>query len=124
MSITKRHRYPWAVIEMCLRLHRAFHLSYRTIALKLQEHGIEVTHKTVFEWVQKFSFVTGYSQKPRKSQLKDWAMEESLVTCNGKNFYMYRAHDTNDKTLSVILRDKRHKSSALAALKKSVQEGF
>ena len=52
--IDKQHRYPWAVIETAVQLYFQQNMTFRSVSEKMLAHGVEVSHKTVYEWVQKF----------------------------------------------------------------------
>jgi len=120
--LEKRHRYPWPVIETSVRWYHVRNLSYREVAEKLVRHGVDVTHKTIFEWVQKFSDSIENVNKKRIIKPDSWTVEESYVTCNGKWKYMYCAVDKNHRVLDILLRDTRHRSSASVVLRKLMND--
>lgn len=118
--INKQHRYPWAVIETAVQLYNTQGMTYRDVAERLMTHGVAVSHKTVYEWVQKF---TGeVDSRAAKKKAASWSVEESYVKCNGEWKYMYRALDKGQHTVSVVLRDRRNVSSAKAFFKKSLEK--
>lgn len=121
--LDKQHRYPWEVIELAVVWYQRDHLTYRAVSDRLLQHGVEVSHKTVFEWVQKFGDVV--SQKPRKQTrgLKTgFHVEESYVKVNGEWKYMYRSTDNKGNILNAVLRDRRNLASARSFLKRSTDE--
>ena len=107
-NLDKQHRYPWAVIETAIELYHEDNNTYRSTSKLLEKHGVEVSHKTVYEWVQKFADHV----KLTKKRPKAYNIEESHVKCNGEWKYMYRAHDSRLNTVSVLLRGKRNISVA------------
>ena len=115
---TKQHRYPWAVVETAIQLYNNQHLTYRAIADKLSEHGVEVSHKTVFEWVQKFA--DQVRRKPRR-KLSNYDIEESYAKFNGEWKYLYRARDRSNETISVYARPNKNATSARSFFKKELQ---
>ncbi|MEY3901313.1 MAG: hypothetical protein RL189_619 [Pseudomonadota bacterium] len=121
--IDKQHRYPWEVIELAVMWYQRDHLTYRAVSDKLMQHGVEVSHKTVFEWVQKFGDVI--SRKPRrsiKSIKSSLNIEESYVKVNGEWKYMYRSTDGKGNILNAVLRNRRNLASAKSFLKRAADE--
>ncbi len=114
-NLDKQHRYPWPVIETAVQLHLAHDLPYRAVSEKMSELGVEVSHKTVFEWVQKFSDNVAAKGRRRGGS---YSIEETFVKCNGELMYMYRAHDQKNVTLGVFLRARKNSVSAKSFFKK------
>src|SRR3989338_1741444 len=104
-KLDKQHRYPWPVIETAVQFYTQQNMTYRAISEKLASHGVAVSNKTVYEWVQKFS--DKVSSKARK-RTSNYDVDESYIKCNGNWMYMYRASDKQRTTLSVYLRDKKN----------------
>lgn len=117
--LDKQHRYPWAAIETAVRWYQKEGLTYRAVSTKLLNHGMEVSHKTVYEWVQKFGDVVGKKSRRRLNKAS-WDVEESYVKVNGEWKYMYRAVDGKDNTLDLVFRPKRNLASARSFLKKQL----
>lgn len=117
--LDKQHRYPWPAIETAVRWYQKEGLTYRAVSSKLLNHGMEVSHKTVYEWVQKFGDVVGKKAK-KKAGASVWDVEESYVKVNGQWKYMYRAVDGKDNTLDLVFRHKRNLASARSFLKKQL----
>ncbi|NBW81419.1 IS6 family transposase [bacterium] len=121
--IDKQHRYPWEVIELAVIWYQRDNLTYRAVSDKLMQHGVEVSHKTVFEWVQKFGDVVSSkpkrTQKPRTSALN---IEESYVKVNGEWKYMYRTTDGRGNIVNAVVRSRRNLASAKSFLKRASDE--
>jgi transposase-like protein len=83
---------------------------------------MEVSHKTVYEWVQKFGDVVGKKAKRRAGTGSNWNVEETYVKVNGEWKYMYRAVDPKDNTLDLVFRQKKNLASARSFLKKQLTE--
>jgi transposase-like protein len=109
--LDKQHRYPWAVIE---------YMTYRSVAERLLQHGVDVSHKTVFEWVQKFGEVVTKKAKKRPAK-SPYSVEEAYVKVNGDWKYMYGAVDKGGNILNAVFKDRRNLASAKAFLKKAVE---
>lgn len=116
-KLDKQHRYPWAIIETAVQFYTQQNMTYRGISEQLAFHGIDVSHKTVYEWVQKFS--DKVNSKTRKKN-PNYEIEESYIKCNGNWMYMYRATDKQQTTLNVYLREKKNLTSAKSFFKKNM----
>ena len=81
------------------------------------QHGVSVSHKTVFEWVQKFGDVIAGQQ--RKSLQKNTKIQEKYVKVNGEWKYMYQAKDSQGNILNAVLRSRRNLASARSFLKRT-----
>jgi transposase-like protein len=117
--LDKQHRYPWPVIELAVNWYLRENLTYRAVAERLLQHGVDVSHKTVFEWVQKFGDVVGKAKK--RSAKSAYSVEEAYVKVNGDWKYMYGAVDKTGNVLNAVFRDRRNLASAKAFLKKAVE---
>ena len=116
VKLDKQHRYPWPVIETAVHLHLSQGLTYRSVSEKMENLGVIVSHKTVFEWVQKFADevkIKKISKAPAT-----YSVEESYVKCNGEWMYMYCAH-SKSAIVGVFLRAKRNMVAANNFFKKS-----
>ena len=120
--LDKQHRYPWPAIETAVRWYQKDGLTYRAVSSKLLTHGMEVSHKTVYEWVQKFGDVVGRKNRRRTTGQTNWNVEETYVKVNGEWKYMYRAVDTKDNTLDLVFRQNKSLSSAKSFLKKQLKD--
>jgi transposase-like protein len=117
-KLDKQHRYPWEVIETAVQLHVAENLTYRAIADKMQGFGVDVSHKTIFEWVQKFA--DNVNTRARK-RVARYSVEESYVKCNGEWMYMYQAVDGKKAAVGVFLRPRRSLALAKKFFKKTLE---
>ena len=121
VNMSKQHRYPWEVIETAIKIYYHWSNTYRSVSSILDSHGVEVSHKTIYEWVQKFSDKISPKNKKMASVQKfsELKIQESYVKCNGEWKYMYAASDKKGKVVSFVLRSKRNMSAARAFLKKN-----
>jgi putative transposase len=119
-KLDKQHRYPWEVIELAVFWYQHNQLTYRAVSERLLQHGVSVSHKTVFEWVQKFGNVIAGRQ--RKAHQKNTKIQEKYVKVNGEWKYMYQSTDSKGNTLNAVLRDRRNLASARSFLKRTEDE--
>lgn len=116
----KHHRFPLAVIELATSLYQRHNLTYREVSDLMIARGIDVSHKTVYEWVQKF----GRTFKPSKKTLlakTAAAIEEQYVRVNGEYKYLYRLIEKDGSTANVVLKSRKNLTSAKAFLKKPIR---
>ena len=83
MTNIKHHRYPLEVVQYALKLFQVDQLSYREVELNLKLSGIDVSYKTVHEWVQKFGRNYKFP-KNSKNYYKKTEVFENTVKINGK----------------------------------------
>jgi transposase-like protein len=119
--LDKQHRYPWAIIELAVIWYQKENMTYRSVAERLYSHGVDVSHKTVFEWVQKFGDVVSKKSKKRGTK-SPYNVEESYVKVNGEWKFMYGAVDKGGNILNAVFRDRRNLASAKSFLKKAVEQ--
>jgi putative transposase len=113
----KQHRYPWPVIEIAVQMYLLQEgETFRSVAEKMLACGVYVTHKTVYEWVQKFSDMV--SKTPHR--VTSFSIEESYVKCNNEWMFMYRAHNSRKATLGVFLRPRRSIAAAKSFFSKNL----
>jgi transposase-like protein len=119
--LDKQHRYPWEVIELAVGWYQKENLTFRGVSSKLALHGVEVSHKTIFEWVQKFGDTV--SKKPKKKLNRaNYDISEAYVKINGEWKYMYGAVDKAGSVINAVVRNKKNMASAKAFLKKVLEQ--
>lgn len=118
----KRHRFPGRVIEWAVRLYKSNpEFSYRDVSLILGQMGVYVTHKTVYEWVNKFG--ERIPDVPiRWNPKMRWTLQERVVLCNGQKRIQYAAVSRRGETLLILMRSKRSEISARRALSEMLQK--
>lgn len=116
--LDKQHRYPWPIIELAVLWYQRDNMTFRAVSEKLLAHGVEVSHKTVFEWVQKFGALVAKKAKKRASR-GAYTVEESYVKVNGEWKYMYLAQDKQGNVMNAVFRERRNLASAKSFLKKA-----
>jgi transposase-like protein len=117
-KLDKQHRYPWPVIETAVQLHLGQGLTYRSVSEKMEKLGVIVSHKTVYEWVQKFS--ENVTCKNRRKGFS-YSIEEANVTCKGESFILYKALDSKKATVCIYLSKSKNISAAKKAFKQTIE---
>jgi len=117
----KGAHYPKDTILMAMRWYLAYPLSYRHVEEFLKERGLIVDHATVNRWVVKYAPILEMKARKFKKQItKSWRMDETYIKIRGKNYYYYRAVDTDGKTIDFFLSEKRDLKAAKAFLDKAI----
>jgi putative transposase len=121
--LDKQHRYPWEVIELAVGWYTKENLTFRAVSEKLAGHGVTVSHKTVYEWVQKFGSAVEKMPKKRSSKKStEFNVSENYVKLNGEWKYMYGAVDKAGSTVNAVFRSRKNLASAKAFLKKALEQ--
>ncbi len=100
-----------------------YNLSYREVQEILYDRGINVSHTTIYRWVQEYGkLLYQIWKKKNKKSFYSWKMDETYIKIKGKWHYLYRAIDADGLTLDIWLRKKRDTQAAYAFLKRLVKQ--
>ncbi len=106
---------------LCVRWYLKYPLSYRMLVEMMQERGINTTHTTIMRWVLEYSpIIDEIVRKYLKSTNDSWRMNETYIKIKGKNAYLYRAVDSNGKTIDFYVSEFRDKNAAKVFFKKAL----
>ncbi|GHO50352.1 hypothetical protein KSX_85150 [Ktedonospora formicarum] len=79
----------------------------------MQERGLQVDHTTVYRWVQHYA---PELERRCRSHLKpttdSWRVDETSIKVRKEWLYLYRAVDSQGKTLDFVLSPKRDAQAA------------
>jgi len=110
------------IILLCVRWYLKYPLSYRMIVEKMQERGLKLTHTTIMRWVHQYSpIIDEKVRKHLKPTNDSWRMDETYLKINGKNAYLYRAVDSQGKTIDFFVSEHRDKDAAKNFFKKALK---
>ena len=126
-------RFPSSVILFAIRLYTEFYLSSNECSILIKDIlDVEVSGRTILNWIQRF---TPYFQriskiyKPRYSDI--WHMDEMFINRvgsrkrPGKTGYLFTVYDENRNVIATFLSNKRDRKSAKRVFKMAVKEaGF
>ena len=99
-----RHRYPAEIILLCVRWYLRYKLSLRDLEEIMLERNVDVSYETIRQWVQKFAPL--YDSLRRKKQTAislKWNMDETYIKIKGKQYYYYRAIDSQGQVIDFYL---------------------
>ena len=118
-----RHRYPSIVIQQAVWLYFRFALSYRDVEDMLAGRGIDVSYETVRRWALKFGAII--ARKLRRGRPRPdvrWHLDEVFVSINGRQFYVWRAVDSEGEVLDILVQPRRDRKAALKLMRKLLKK--
>ncbi len=85
----------------------------------LAYRGIFVTHKTVYEWAEKFGRAYVTTIRRRTPRLGDkWHLDEMVVIIKGERHFLWRAVDQDGFVLEVLVQKRRNTKAAKRFMRK------
>ena len=120
-NLFKWKHFQTEIIILCVRWYLKYPLSCRMIVEMMQERGISITHTTIMRWVLEYSpIIEEKARKHLKSTNDSWRMDETYIKIKGKNAYLYRAVDSNGKTIDFYVSEFRDKNAAKVFFKRAL----
>jgi IS6 family transposase len=85
----------------------------------MAERGIEIDHTTIMRWVHQYSpEIEKKARRYLKSTNDSWRMDETYIKIKGEYKYLFRAVDSDGKTIDFMLSAKRNKKGNYSAYAK------
>ena len=107
MNHFKGKQFQQDVIIVAVGYYLRYNLSYREVQEILYDRGINVSHTTIYRWVQEYGkLLYQILKKKKKKSFYSWKMDETYIKIKGKWHYLYRAIDADGLTLDIWLRKK------------------
>jgi len=121
-----RHQFPPAIIRHAVWLYARFTLSYRDVEELLAERGLDVSYETVRRWVLKFGPLFARELRRRRSRpTSQWHLDEMAVMISGRQFWLWRALDSEGEVLDLLVQRRRNKAAAVKLMRKLLKnQGF
>jgi transposase-like protein len=114
-------RWPADVILTAVRWYLAYPLSSRQVLELLAERGIDVSHRTILDWVQAFgSQLAAEVRRGRRPVGSRWFVDEVFLFRKGHKRYLYRAIDEDGVVVDILLRERRDTASAQAFFRQAI----
>jgi len=107
-----RHFQP-DIILLCIRWYLRYSLSYRDLEEIMLERGLHVDHTTIYRWAQHYA--TELERRCRrhlKETSDSWRVDETYLKVKKEWIYLYRAVDSQGKTLDFWLSPTRDGKAA------------
>ena len=106
---------------MAVRWYCSLPLSAAQVVRLLAERHIDVTARTVLNWVQTFGPQLAVAlRKHRRRVGRHWTVDEMFCFRGTQKLYIYRAVDEHGQVIDVLLRDKRNRASAEAFFRQAL----
>jgi putative transposase len=106
---------------MAVRWYCSLPLSAAQVVRLLAERHIDVTARTVLNWVQTFGpQLAAALRKYRRRVGQKWTVDEVFCFRGKQKLYLYRAVDEHGQVIDVLLRDKRDRASAEAFFRQAL----
>ena len=116
------YRWPADVILTAVRWYLAYPLSSRQVLELLAERGIDISHRTILDWVQAFGpRLAAEVRRQRRPVGKRWFVDEVFLFRKGHKRYLYRAIDEHGVVIDVLLRQHRDTASAEAFFRQAIE---
>jgi transposase-like protein len=116
------YRWPADVILTAVRWYLAYPLSSRQVLELLAERGIDVSHRTVLDWVQAFGpRLADGVRRQRQPVGQRWFVDEVFLAREGHRQYLYRAIDEDGVVVDILLREHRDTASAQAFFRQAIE---
>jgi len=121
-DLFKYKHFESEIILLCVRWYLKYPLSYRMLVEMMHERGLNLTHTTIMRWVHQYSpIIDERVRKHIKPTNDSWRMDETYLKIKGKNAYLYRAVDSQGKTIDFFVSEYRDKDAAKKFLKKALK---
>ncbi len=121
MNPFKGKQFQQDVIIVAVGYYLRYNLSYREVQEILYDRGINVSHTTIYRWVQEYGKLL-YQIWKKKNKKSFYSWKWMKRTSKLKENYLYRAIDADGLTLDIWLRKKRDTQAAYAFLKRLVKQ--
>jgi IS6 family transposase len=121
ISVFSGYRWPPDVVLMAVRWYCSLPLSAAQVVRLLAARPIDVTARTVLNWVQTFGPQLAAALRRHRRQVgRQWTVDEIFCFRGKQKLYLYRAVDEHGQVIDVLLRDKRDRASAEAFFRQAL----
>jgi transposase, IS6 family len=117
----KWRHYESEIILLCVRWYLRYALSYRDLEEMMAERGLAVDHTTIYRWVQRYAPEIERRSRPHLKACNDsWKVDETYIKVKKVWMYLYRAVDSEGKTLEFRLSPARDAEAAKRFFEKAL----
>ena len=120
-SLFKWRHFQPEIILCGVRWYMRYSLSYRDVEELMLERGLSVDHTTVFRWVQRYAPEFDTRSRPHLKPTNDsYRVDETYINIKKVWHYLYRAVDSDGKTLGFMLSETRDTKAAKTFFRKTL----
>jgi len=106
---------------MAVRWYCSLPLSGAQVVRLLAERHIDVTARTVLNWVQTFGPQLAAALRTHRRRVgQKWTVDEVFCFRGKQKLYLYRAVDEHGQVIDVLQRDKRNRANAEAFFRQAL----
>lgn len=109
MTLFKYRQFSYDIIIWAVRWYCKYGISYRELEEMLCERGVNVDHRTIYRWVQRYAPEIEkrlrWYWKPKMGL--NWQVDETYIKVKGKWVYLYRAIDKKGHTVDFYWSPRR-----------------
>ncbi|WP_439548878.1 IS6 family transposase [Falsiroseomonas sp.] len=119
----KGRQFTAEVILWAVRWYLMFPISYRDLELMLRDRGVEISHTTIFRWIQAYAPELEKRLRPHLCRTNgSWRVDETYVRVKGRWTYLYRAVDSSGQTIDFLLAAHRDAAAAKRFFRKALAQ--
>jgi transposase-like protein len=122
-DLFKGRHFDHQIIILCVRWYLTFKLSSRDLVQMMAERGITLAHTTILRWVQRYvpDFEKRWSRYARPVG-DSWRVDETYLKVRGQWVYLYRAVDTQGRTVDFLLSRRRDIDAAKRFFSRAIRQ--
>jgi transposase, IS6 family len=112
-NLFKWRHFEAEIMLLCVRWYLRYALSYRDVQEMMAEGGLPVDHTTMYRWVQTYAPEREKRCRPHLKGCNDSCkVDETSIKIKKVWMYLYRAVDSEGKTLEFLLSPTRDAQAA------------
>ena len=117
----KGRQFTADVILWAVRWYLMFPISYRNLELMLPDRGVEISHTTIFRWMQDYAPELEKRLRPHLCRSNgSWRVDETYVRVKGRWTCLYRAVDSGGQTIDFLPAGHRDAAAAKGFFRKAL----
>jgi transposase, IS6 family len=121
-NLFKWKHYQPEIILLTVRWYLRYSLSFRNLVEMMEERGLCMAHTTIMRWVHEYGPELEKRIRRHLKQTNDsWKVDETYIKIKGKWKYLYRAVDSEGKTIDFLLCARRNRKAAKRFFRKALR---
>jgi IS6 family transposase len=121
-NLFKWKHYQAEIILLTVRWYLQYSLSFRNLVEMMEERGLYLAHTTIMRWVHQYGPELEKRIRRHLKRTNDsWKVDETYIKIRGKWKYLYRAVDSEGKTIDFLLCARRNRKAAKRFFRKALR---